>query len=98
MTGPKLDLLESGEHAQAAVPGGLSRIDLATIAENAPNDHGQSLRPWAGYVITGNADYVTLQALRARFLARGIRQGRMAYARHFTLLGPSRRTVWRSMR
>jgi hypothetical protein len=98
MTGPELDLLESGECAWAAVPGGLSRIDLATIAENARNDHGQSLRPWAGYVITGNADYVSLQALRARFLARGVRHGRMAYTRYYTLLGPPRTTVWRSTR
>jgi hypothetical protein len=41
---------------------------------------------------------VSLQALRARFLARGIRPGLVAYTRYYTLLGPPRTTVWKSTR
>jgi hypothetical protein len=89
MTGPELDLLEGGCRGGPvyADPGG--RIDLATLCENARTHRGQTtMRPWATFVITGNADYVSNLAVRARFLARGITRAGMRYQRYYQLEVP----------
>jgi hypothetical protein len=88
MTGPELDLLEGGCRGDPVYrdPGG--RIDLAFACENARNGHGQTLRPWAGIVLAGNADYVSRLALRARFRARGITHSLIGYQRYYQLKMP----------
>jgi hypothetical protein len=97
MIGPELDRMEGGRS-----PGVLStgeRIEHAFLWENTRTRDGQPMR-WAGFSVTGNADYVSLLALRARFLARGITPSpRMAYQRYYQLVseGP-RTTVWSSTR
>jgi hypothetical protein len=97
MIGPELDLLEGGRN-----PGVLSsgeRIEHALLWENTRTRDGQPMR-WAGFSVTGNADYVSLLALRAHYLARGIHPSpRMTYQRYYQLVneGP-RTTVWRSTR
>ena len=52
-----------------------------------------------GFIITGNADYVSGLALRAKFLARGIHRAGYRYERYYQLVssGP-RTTIWRSTR
>jgi hypothetical protein len=97
MIGPELDLLEGGRG-----PGVLStgeRIEHALLWENTLDRCGRPMR-WAGFSVTGNADYVSLLALRAHYLARGIHPSPgMAYQRYYQLVseGP-RTTVWRSSR
>jgi hypothetical protein len=97
MIGPELDLLEGGRS-----PGVLStgeRIEHALLWENTRSSDGRPMR-WAGFSVTGNADYVSLLALRARYLARGIHPSpRMTYQRYYQLVseGP-RTTVWSSTR
>jgi hypothetical protein len=99
MTGPELDLLEGGERGHSGIAGGLCRVGLAAGWENARTDRGESLRPWAGFTITGNADYVSSLAIRARFLARGIHHGPIRYERYYQLISSKpRTTVWRSTR
>jgi hypothetical protein len=97
MIGPELDRIEGGRN-----PGVLStgeRIEHAFLWENTHTRDDRPMR-WAGFSVTGNADYVSLLALRARFLARGIVPSpHMAYQRYYQLVsqGP-RTTVWRSTR
>jgi hypothetical protein len=97
MIGPELDRMEGGRS-----PGVLStgeRIEHAFLWENTRTRDGQPMR-WAGFSVTSNADYVSLLALRAHFLARGITPSpRMAYQRYYQLVseGP-RTTVWSSTR
>jgi hypothetical protein len=95
MIGPELDRIEGG-----CGPGVLStgeRIEHALLWENTLDRCGRPMR-WAGFSVTGNADYVSLLALRARFLARGIHPSpRMAYQRYYQLVSERpRTTVWRS--
>jgi hypothetical protein len=97
MIGPELDLLEGGRN-----PGVLStgeRIEHALLWENTLDSCGRPMR-WAGFSVTGNADCVSLLALRARYLARGIHPSpRMAYQRYYQLVSERpRTTVWRSSR
>jgi hypothetical protein len=93
MIGPELDLLEGGR-----CPGVLStgeRIEHALLWENTRSSDGRPMR-WAGFSVTGNADYVSLLALRAHFLARGIHPSpTMAYQ---LLSEAPRTTVWSSTR
>jgi hypothetical protein len=99
VTGPELDLLEHGNRGQPDCfdPGG--RIDMAMSCENAHHRQHGSLRPWAGYIITGNADYVSGLALRAQFWARGIYRAGYCYERYYQLVSVEpRTTVWRSAR
>jgi hypothetical protein len=86
MTGPELDLLEHrGLDGPAAFDPG-ARIDLATMCENARTHRGQTtMRPWATFIITGNADYVSNLAVRAQFLARGITRAGYRYQRYYQL-------------
>jgi hypothetical protein len=97
MIGPELDLLEGG-HGPGVLSTG-ERIEHALLWENTLDRCGRPIR-WAGFSVTGNADYVSLLALRAHYLARGIHPSpRMAYQRYYQLVseGP-RTTVWRSSR
>ena len=97
MIGPELDLMEGGRGPGVLSPG--ERIQHAFLWENTRTRDGRPMR-WAGFSVTGNADYVSLLALRARFQARGIRLGGKAtYQRYYQLVseGP-RTTVWRSTR
>jgi hypothetical protein len=97
MIGPELDLMEGGRS-----PGVLStgeRIEHALLWENTLDRCGRPMR-WAGFSVTGNADYVSLLALRAHYLARGIHpRPRMTYQRYYQLVSERpRTTVWSSTR
>jgi hypothetical protein len=93
MIGPELDLMEGGRS-----PGVLStgeRIEHALLWENTLDRCGRPMR-WAGFSVTGNADYVSLLALRAHYLARGIHPSpRMTYQ---LVSERPRTTVWSSTR
>jgi hypothetical protein len=84
MTGPELDLLEGGCRGEPIYRDSGDRIAYAFMWENA----GQRLRPWAGFVVTGNADYVSRLALRAKFRARGITHPGVGYQRYYQLKVP----------
>jgi hypothetical protein len=96
MIGPELDLLEGGCRGEPAYrdPGG--RVESALMWENTRSRTGQPMR-WAGFSVTGNADYVSLLALRAHFAARGL-HGQMTYQRYYQLVGQPRTVTWRSQR
>jgi hypothetical protein len=97
MNGPELDLLEGGRSPGVHSSG--ERIQHALLWENTLDRCGRPMR-WAGFSVTGNADYVSLLALRAHFLARGIHPSpRMAYQRYYQLVSQRpRTTVWNSTR
>jgi len=87
VTGSELDLLEGGANGDAVFGPG-ERVEAAMLWENARTNNGRSMRPWAAFVITGNADYVSNLAVRAQLRARGITGGPMRYQRYYQLEVP----------
>jgi hypothetical protein len=85
MTGPELDLLEHGDRGGLAAFNPGSRVEFALSCENALGVDGESLRPWATFIITANADYVSSLAMRAQLLALDIHKAPIRYQRYYQL-------------